>query len=177
MYIVTLLVRRSLANDLKGFDETLPVGEDTDFLFRLAFRTHFCFVSQKLVDIDRTPSRGVGLMELFYEQSDRMYAARQYMFSKWLSLPQLTEPLRNEIQGHMRELLYDWTVRKIYQRSYPEALRHVREIRDVGESYSAILMRLVHRGLRRIRYRFGRDVSSNNVAGIDHGYEIGKRPS
>ena len=65
IYVQSLLLLRSLIEYPNGFDERLVVAEDTDLLFRLAFKTKFCFVNECLVRIDRTPSREVGLMELF----------------------------------------------------------------------------------------------------------------
>src|SRR5579885_2744800 len=92
IYVQSLLVRRSLVEQLNGFDEGLAVAEDTDLLFRLAFHTRFCFVNQPLVRIDRTPSRGVGLMELFSRNDDRAFASMERVLQKWLCLPENTDP-------------------------------------------------------------------------------------
>ena len=87
MYVQSLLVLRSLIEYPNGFDERLVVAEDTDLLFRLAFNTKFCFVNERLVRIDRTPSRKVGLMELFSRSDDRAFGSMEHVLQKWICLP------------------------------------------------------------------------------------------
>ena len=82
IYVQSLLLLRSLIEYPNGFDERLVVAEDTDLLFRLAFKTKFCFVNECLVRIDRTPSREVGLMELFSRNDDRAFGAREHELSE-----------------------------------------------------------------------------------------------
>jgi glycosyltransferase involved in cell wall biosynthesis len=55
IWVQNLVVRTALARRLGGFDANLRYGEDTDFVFRLACETSFCFVSMPMVLIDRTP--------------------------------------------------------------------------------------------------------------------------
>jgi len=41
--IQSLLVLRSLLEEVNAFDEVMVTAEDTELLFRLAFKTRFCF--------------------------------------------------------------------------------------------------------------------------------------
>lgn len=54
-WIQTLLVRTELARAVGGFDTELRYCEEYDFIYRLACKTKFCFVSSPMVLIDRTP--------------------------------------------------------------------------------------------------------------------------
>jgi len=72
-FVQSLLVRRSLLEELDGFDEAMVIGEDVDLIFRLALKTRFCFVSAPLVRIDQTTSRPC-LTELYSKASDQVFA-------------------------------------------------------------------------------------------------------
>jgi glycosyltransferase involved in cell wall biosynthesis len=59
----SLLARRDLMRELGGFDSRLLYTQDSEFMFRLAMRTHFCYVNRPLVLFDRSPveDRHVGV--------------------------------------------------------------------------------------------------------------------
>jgi glycosyltransferase involved in cell wall biosynthesis len=52
----TLLARADVVGRLGGFDRNLRVGEDSEFMFRLAMLTDFCYVNRPLVSVDRSPA-------------------------------------------------------------------------------------------------------------------------
>lgn len=150
IYVQSLLVRRSLVDELGGFDEAMVVAEDTDLLLRLALKTKFCFVSEPLVKIDRTNSRS-RLSELFSQNSEKMFSSREHMFRKWLNLPEMTDPeIRPQISESLRDLYVAWTIRKLYQFRFLEAFAKTRQARSAGESYLRILSKLTVRAARKI---------------------------
>jgi glycosyltransferase involved in cell wall biosynthesis len=150
IYVQSLLVRRSLINELGGFDEAMVVAEDTDLLLRLALKTKFCFVSEPLVKIDRTSSRP-RLMDLFSQNSEKVFSSKEHMFRKWLTLPEMTDPeIRSQISDSLRGLYVDWTIRKLHQFRVFEAFAKTRQARSAGESYSRILSKLAFRAARKI---------------------------
>ena len=106
IYVQSLLVLRSLVEYPNGFDEGIAVAEDTDLLFRLAFNTKFCFVNERLVTIDRTPSREVGLMELFSRSDDRAFGSMEHVLQKWIRLLENMEP---ELRQTLRKSLSSYT--------------------------------------------------------------------
>jgi glycosyltransferase involved in cell wall biosynthesis len=55
--------RADLIRKTGGFDLKLPYSQDSEFLFRLAMQTKFCFVNRPLVRFDRSPveQRHVGV--------------------------------------------------------------------------------------------------------------------
>ena len=81
--IQSLVVQAKLLSETGGFDPVLRVAEDWDFTYRLAHRTEFCFVNLALVEIDRTPGRPVGLVELMNRQT-WFFEQRMHLFERWL---------------------------------------------------------------------------------------------
>jgi len=151
IYVQSLLVSRSLMNHLNGFDEDLVVGEDTDLLFRLAFKTRFCFVNERLVRIDRTPSRRVGLMELFSSSDDRAFSSMEHVFRKWLCLPENVDPeLRRTLEERLKLLYYDWLVTKLYRFRFVKALEIAGRINATGDNNTIICRTLGYRTKRKI---------------------------
>lgn len=59
----TLLVRADVVGRSGGFNPNLRFGEDSEFMFRLALLTDFCYVNRPLVSVDRSPAeiRHVGV--------------------------------------------------------------------------------------------------------------------
>ncbi len=139
IYVQSLLVLRSLVEYPNGFDERLVVAEDTDLLFRLAFNTKFCFVNERLVRIDRTPSREVGLMELFYRGDDRAFASKEHLLQKWICLPENTDPeVRRTLEELLKGLYYAWLVTKLYRFRYVKAFEIAGRIRATGDNNKTI---------------------------------------
>ncbi len=59
----SLLARRDAVKELGGFDTLLLYSQDSEFMFRLAMSTGFCYVTRPLVLFDRAPveDRHVGV--------------------------------------------------------------------------------------------------------------------
>ena len=151
IYIQSLLVLRSLMEDLNGFDERIVVAEDTDLLFRLAFNTKFCFVNERLVKIDRTPSRGVGLMELFSRSDDRAFGSMEHVLQKWICLPETTDAALNvTLEDSLKLLYYDWLVTKLYRFRYMKAFKIAGKLKGTGESNKVIYQTMASRVKRKM---------------------------
>jgi glycosyltransferase involved in cell wall biosynthesis len=149
--IQSLLVLRSLVEYPSGFDERLVVTEDADLLFRLAFNTKFCFVNERLVRIDRTPSREVGLMELFAKSDDRAFGSMERALQKWISLPENMDPkLRQTLEERLKFLYYDWLVTKLYRFRYVKAFEIAWRIKATGDNNKMIYRTLASKAKRKI---------------------------
>jgi glycosyltransferase involved in cell wall biosynthesis len=168
--VQSLLVSRSLIEQLHGFDEDVVVGEDVDLIFRLTFKTKFCFVNQAVVRIDRTPSRGGNLMELLTQNDDRAFRSQELLFKKWICWPENIDPaIRQSIRYKLKLLYYDWLVAKLYRFRYAEALEIARRIRAAGDSNGKIYNTLVFRTKGKIsslitQFRKGLQTHSSFVA-------------
>jgi len=150
----SLLVRRSLLQDLHGFDESLVVREDTDLLFRLSFRTAFSFVAEPLVRIDRARSRE-GLCNLYFTEGDRIYNVLKRLYTKWLALPEVVgSKYEKRVKELLRDVYYSSAESKIRGMRLDAALGDVRKLNRVGDSYASVFATLLRRKIGKLR-RFG----------------------
>jgi glycosyltransferase involved in cell wall biosynthesis len=107
VYIQTVLMRADVLRKVGEFDVALRISEDTDYLFRLALVTRFCYFNRPLVQIDRAASRTGSLTELIRKDSVRI-EQRQHMYWKWLSLAgdrpmRYQRYIRKELRGALSE--------------------------------------------------------------------------
>ncbi|HEX2712750.1 MAG TPA: glycosyltransferase [Candidatus Acidoferrales bacterium] len=166
--VQSLLVRRSLLTQLGGFDEAM-LSEDTDLILRLSLKTRFCFVSDPLVKIDRTPSRS-RLSEFVFLQTDEVFSNIERMHRKWLALPELVDPeARGQIEESLRAFYCEWIIRKIRQFQFFEAIGKMRQAKDIGGSYSLVVSKLALRAARKVSAsltrRFVRRNTDNSLGG------------
>lgn len=63
----SLMVRKDVIRKAGGFDPALLYSQDSEFMFRLAMATPFCFVNRPLVAFDRSPAedRHVGVSSVW----------------------------------------------------------------------------------------------------------------
>jgi glycosyltransferase involved in cell wall biosynthesis len=149
IWVQSLLAHRHLLEELGGFDEALIVTEDTDLLFRLAFKTRFCFVAAQLVRIDRTPSRP-RLTRVLLQESEEVLTCVEHRYLKWLRLPELVDHrTRQHIEESLRTLYYDWLLAHLYQRRWGPALRKSAKVREMGHGYPRIVATLMFRAMRK----------------------------
>jgi len=150
IYVQSLIVLRSLFKEVGGFDDLLGISEDRDLVFRLAFRTKFCFVSAPLVRIDRTPclSRLTGLLA---HKDDQTYTWLERPFKKWLAQPELVDPeTRQMIQEELVALYYGGAAERLHELRLASALEKINEIRRMGRSYPEIVLTLLSRVPRKL---------------------------
>jgi hypothetical protein len=114
------MIKRVLMRESGGFDRQLVVAEDTDLLFRLSFKTKFCFVNQALVKVDIRPDRTDRLSCLYSSGDDRAFSSMEFMFQKWLhSLEGKPDRLLQRSIGHLlSETYYRWAKRSIMRREW-----------------------------------------------------------
>jgi glycosyltransferase involved in cell wall biosynthesis len=99
----SLLVRAEVIKRTGGFDPTLLYSQDSQFMFRLAMHTDFCYVNRPLVGFDRSPveTRHVGVssdwnkLEFFLRDSQLRLEG----------LLRMSEQLPNKVQKVIREQL------------------------------------------------------------------------
>jgi len=150
IYVQSLIVRRSLFNDVGGFDDALGISEDRDLILRLALRTKFCFVSTPLVSIDRTRCvpRLTGLLA---RKSDQAYDWLEYQCKKWLALEDLVDfDTRQMIQEDLLSLYYSRAAERINELKLAAALEKIHAIRGTGQGYTKIALILLSRAVRKL---------------------------
>ncbi len=161
MWTQSLLIKRSLFAEI-AFDEGLIIQEDTDVIFRLSFKTKFCFASERLVVIDRTPSRTDGLCNLYATRDDRKYQNLMRLYTRWLTMPEVAGTDSAWIIRNMLRLIcYDSTECKMHKLRIGPAFREISRLRELGDSYASIVATLLSRKIGKIRGRFGRPQRHN----------------
>jgi glycosyltransferase involved in cell wall biosynthesis len=147
----SLMLQRSLLEESNGFDESLTLREDTDVLFRLSFRTKFCFVTEPLVLIDRSPWRD-GLCNLYAMADDRMFDSVERLYTKWLAMPEVGGTgYEQPIREMLRSVRFDSAEAKIRQFRVAPALREMSRLRAMGDSYPSLLGALLLRKAKKLR--------------------------
>lgn len=97
--ICSILARADLVKRAGGFDRSLRFGMDSDFLFRLAMLTNFCYVNRRLVLVDRSPGeqRHVGV-SAEWNRLEFVLRQTEIRFEKFLRLSEaLPAKLRKSI--------------------------------------------------------------------------------
>jgi glycosyltransferase involved in cell wall biosynthesis len=148
----SIMARRTLLSEIGGFDPGMVVREDTDVMFRLSFKTKFCFASESLVEIDRDPFREIGLCNLFALRDERVYLSLQRMWAKWLVLPEVSgTKYEGRVKEKLRAIYYDSAESKIHEFRFQAAFRELHRLRAMGEGYGSISRNLVARKVLKLR--------------------------
>jgi glycosyltransferase involved in cell wall biosynthesis len=123
MYLQTLIVHRQLVLEIGGFDPLLTLGEDSDLLFCIANRTSICYVNLPLVEIDRTPDRSNGTIELARKEEFYLKTC-QYLYEKWLTRPPNLDPeIRKRVARRLQEIHTGWSSWHLINGNGDDALR------------------------------------------------------
>jgi len=148
----SLFVRTSLIREIGGFDEALVIGEDQDVMLRLGFRTKFCFVADELVRMDRDPTRTTGLEKLLGTRDDRKYNSLEWMYKKWLTLPEIGgTKYEQTIRQLLRLTYYSSIEAKIHDVRMRPAIDKILQLRALGEYYPLMALMLFVRKLKKLR--------------------------
>lgn len=161
IYVQSLVVLRSLIKEVGGFDSALSLAEDRDLIFRLAFKTKFCFVSTPLVGIDRTPavSRLTGLLE---HKSDQSYGWLELVREKWLAHPKLVDrDTRQTLRQELIALYYSGAVERLRDLRLAAAMQKINKIRCMGPSYPEIGFKLLSRAAKKLSRNRSSSPSNN----------------
>jgi glycosyltransferase involved in cell wall biosynthesis len=150
IFVQSLLVMRSLLNEVEGFDESLGLSEDRDLIVRLSFRTKFCFVSEPLVIVDRSPQvhRLTGLLT---NKDDQAYEWLELPLKRWLAEPKLLDSeTRQSIKDELIALYYGKVAERISAFRLVVALQSIREVHRMGLGYRKIFLTLLTRAGRKL---------------------------
>jgi glycosyltransferase involved in cell wall biosynthesis len=98
--LLTAVVRRALALSLR-FDESIPWGDDYDFLLRLALASPACVVDQLVGEVREHPNRGN------HHRYDQMlnFAVVYRRYARLVDQPELSRLCRQRAYVELREFL------------------------------------------------------------------------
>jgi glycosyltransferase involved in cell wall biosynthesis len=110
IHLSSLLARADVVRKTGGFDPKLLYSQDSEFMFRLAMRTGFCFVNRPLVWFDRSPveTRHVGVsadwnkLEFFLKDSQLRLEGLLHMSEG------LPKNVRKTIREQLRSVHSGW---------------------------------------------------------------------
>jgi glycosyltransferase involved in cell wall biosynthesis len=129
----SLCVLRSVLTDAGGLDESFVVQGDRELMFRLSFRTAFCYVSAPLVDIDRATDLP-RLTDVFSKRGDDRFAEDEALCEKMLSRPEFVDPqARQAVRDELIRVYYNWTAARFGDLRIATAWRISNKLRRVGQ--------------------------------------------
>jgi len=150
LYVQSLLASRSLVMEVGGFDESLNYSEDRDLVFKLSFRTEFCYVAAPLVDIDRTEA--IPRLTIPSPDWDReAFLCNELSLRKMLAFPELKDgEIRQKIGEELLLFYYNYAAQGVRNLDLSVMREGVQRIHSVGQSYPRILLRLLVRASKKL---------------------------
>ena len=120
IHLSSLLARADVVRKTGGFEPKLLYSEDSEFMFRLAMYTGFCYVNRPLIRFDRSPAeiRHVGVSKE-WDKLEFVLRQSQFRLEKFLHL---SEGLPTRVRKLIREHL--GTVHSGLANCYLEAGEH-----------------------------------------------------
>jgi glycosyltransferase involved in cell wall biosynthesis len=120
VHLSSLLARADVVRQTGGFDPKLLYSEDSEFMFRLAVLTGFCYVNRPLIRFDRSPAetRHVGVSKE-WDNLEFVLQQNRIRLEKFL---RLNEGLPTKVRKVIREHL--GTVHSGLANCYLEAGQH-----------------------------------------------------
>jgi glycosyltransferase involved in cell wall biosynthesis len=129
VWLQNLVARTELVRRVGGFDPTLRIGEDDDFVFRLGCETKFCFVSMPMVLIDRTPpaERHLGASKNWDDKEFRLRMAQSRMEKRLRMSEPLPDGIRKMIRRDLAAVHSGWANWFLRQGEYGKAKNSIAE--------------------------------------------------
>ena len=150
LYVQSLLASRSLMIELGGFDEELKYSEDRDMIFKLSFKTQFCYVAEPLVNIDRTET----ISRLTTPDADwdrEAFLCNELSLRKMLDFPELKdEKIRQRIKEELLLFFYNRAAQGVRNLDFALMNEGVRRIHCEGQGYLRIWWSLAVRAARKL---------------------------
>ena len=138
IYVQSLVMRADLLKRVDGFDPTLRIFLDKDFIFRLSRATEFGFVNLPLLEIDRDTNRPEGLIELFENEAFRLRQL-EYLYNKWLKLDGLSGRERSMILAHLAEIYSGRASWLLFNKDFSKAKAAMWDSIRAGHSLKSVL--------------------------------------
>lgn len=86
IFMQSLVAHRSCIEKVFPLDPTLRVAQDIDMIFRLSLKSDFSFHLDPLVEIDRTPTRNIGLTKQHDMKSLYRLKTKENIIKGWLEI-------------------------------------------------------------------------------------------
>jgi glycosyltransferase involved in cell wall biosynthesis len=150
LYVQSLLVLRSIVMEVGGFDESLKHSEDRDLIFKMSFKTEFCYVAAPLVDIDRTEA--IARLTTPSRAWDReAFLCNELSLRKMLEFPELKDgEIRQRIGEELLLFYYNHAAQGVRNLDLGVVREGVQRIHREGLSYPRIWQNLLVRAAKKL---------------------------
>jgi glycosyltransferase involved in cell wall biosynthesis len=170
VHLSSLLARAEVVERTGGFDPKLLYSEDSEFMFRLAMLTGFCYVNRPLVRFDRSPAeiRHVGVSSN-WNKSEFLLQGRQLRLEGLLRLSEgLPRKIRKLIRQQLGSVHSGWVNWYLETRQYGKAREAVSTAAQMDLTFSIAVKWLLTwtnpmLALRAIRYYQERSKDSSGI--------------
>ena len=127
IHLSSLLARADAIRKTQGFDPKLLYSQDSEFMFRLAMTTGFCFVNRPLVWFDRSPveTRHVGVSS-DWNKTEFLLQDSQMRLEGLLRLSEgLPKEVRKAVREQLRSVHSGWANWYLERGEYANARKSV----------------------------------------------------
>jgi glycosyltransferase involved in cell wall biosynthesis len=110
IHLSSLLARADVIKGTRGFDPKLLYSQDSEFMFRLAMTTGFCFVNRPLVRFDRSPveTRHVGVSSDWNKTEFQLRDSQMRLEGLLLASEGLAKEVRKAVRVQLRSVHSGW---------------------------------------------------------------------
>lgn len=166
----SLLARKGLMRELGGFDPRLLYTQDSEFMFRLAMRTRFCYVNRPLVLFDRSPveDRHIGVSSA-WNKLDFFLQDSQLRLEGLLRLTKdQPRAIRDVVRTQLAGIHSGWTNWYLQESEYGKARAAVTRAAQLNLTFNIAIKWLLtwlspRLALRFVRQREGKRASAFTV--------------
>jgi glycosyltransferase involved in cell wall biosynthesis len=123
----SFIARTDIVRSTGGLDPKLLYSQDSEFLFRLAMLTGFCYVNRPLVRFDRSPAEGrhIGVSAV-WNNEDFFLRDSQLRLEGLLGLGEaLPKKIRKLIRSQLSSIHSGWTNWYLQNQQYADARRSI----------------------------------------------------
>ncbi len=146
IYIQTTLIEKKLLERVGGFDPKLRIGEDIDMIFKISMQTNFAYVNKIMINVDRTPHRKQGLIEIIKEDPQTALTCFQHMYENWIYLGKnLKEDLQKIIRTRLAGVHNRWANWYITEEHPQQALEELSKAFKLSGRYVLIVKKIIFR--------------------------------
>jgi len=170
VHLSSLLARTDVVRKTGGFDPKLLYSEDSEFMFRLAMLTGFCYVNRPLVRFDRAPAevRHVGVSSN-WNKSEFLLEGRQLRLEGLLRLSEnLPRKIRKLVLEQLGSVHSGWTNWYLETGEYAKARKAVSKAVRMDPNFNILIKWLLtwmtpRLALRAVRHNLERRKDSAGI--------------
>jgi glycosyltransferase involved in cell wall biosynthesis len=166
----SLIARKDAMKEIGGFDTGLLYSQDSEFMFRLAMLTGFCYVNRPLVLFDRSPveNRHVGVSSVWNKQEFFLSDSQLRLESLLRLTGNQSVAIRNLVRHQLGSIHSGWVNCHLEAGQYGKARAAAYKAVQMNMTLNFVVKWLLtwispQLAMRTVRYRESRKVSGFSV--------------